>query len=358
MMSEACKDQSMSRMESEIGSEFWIESTPTTLLKERKGVCCLSGRTAIDLILQDILRKRKVKNVAMPAWCCDSMIAPFLTHGIDVRFYDVCSAEINESAENVSSTDYTDETDMFYLTNYFGYENTLDIEIVKKIKEKGCFILYDRTHSFLMEDEKYREISDYSFASIRKWMGVIGGAVIDGIEKPELKDCSYISVKEKAMRDKFRYLMGDNSIKKDEFLAAFGEFGHQLAEDYCNYAMDDLSYTLFKQEDFQKMKQQRRENAAYIHENLKGVQFMYDFTDKTVPLFVPVLLESKKQRDSVRKKLIEKQIYCPTHWPQPKQIPTDYKVNDIVSRELSLICDQRYGINEIKREIETIMQLI
>lgn len=333
-------------MSNEIGSEFWLENKPKQILTEREGVYCLSGRTAIDLILQDILRKKDVKSVAMPAWCCESMIAPFLVRGIDVRFYDY------------GHTDLSETTDIFYLTNYFGYENTLDIEVVRKIKESGRIILYDCTHSLLMDDKEYKELSDYSFGSIRKWMGVIGGAVVEGIDKPELKDCPYISIKEKAMLDKYRYLMGDKGSKKDEFLAAFGKFGHQLAEDYCNYAMDDLSYTLYKQEDFQKIKLLRRENAAYIHENLKGVQFMYEFTDKSVPLFVPVLFESKEQRDYVRKKLIEQQIYCPVHWPQPKQIPTDYKVNDIVSRELSLICDQRYGINEIKREIETIMQLI
>lgn len=336
-------------MSNEIGSEFWIEDSPKILLTERDGVYCLSGRTAIDLILQDVLKKRKVKSVIMPAWCCDSMIAPFLAHGIDVRFYDYGHTE---------NTEITESNEIFYLTNYFGYENTLNIEVVRKIKDKGSIILYDRTHSFLMDDKEYKELSDYSFASIRKWMGIIGGAVVEGIDKPELKDCPYNSVKEKAMLDKYRYLTGDNSIKKDEFLAAFGDFGHQLAEDYCGYAMDDLSYTLYKQEELQKMKLQRRENAAYIHESLKGVQFMYEFTDKSVPLFVPVLFESKEQRDAVRKKLIEQQIYCPVHWPQPKQIPADYKVKGIVSRELSLICDQRYGINEIKREIETIMQLI
>lgn len=282
----------------------------------------------------------------MPAWCCDSMIAPFLTHGVDVSFYDY------------GCTDITDGTDIFYLTNYFGYENTLNIEVVRKIKEKGSIILYDRTHSFLMEDKEYKELSDYSFASIRKWMGVIGGAVVEGIDKPELKDCPYFSIKEKAMLDKNCYLMGDNSIKKDEFLAAFGEFGHQLAEDYCDYAMDDLSYTLYKQENLQRMKQLRKENAAYIHYNLKGVQFMYEFTEKSMPLFVPVLFETKEQRDYVRKKLIEQQIYCPIHWPQPKQIPTEFKVNDIVSRELSLICDQRYGLSDIKREINILMDLI
>ena len=342
----------------EIGSEFWIENASKPILTERDGVYCLSGRTAIDLILQDIFKKRKVKSVAMPAWCCDSMIAPFLAHGIDVRFYDYGHTENTEITDYYLITDIPDGTNIFYLTNYFGYENTLDVEKVRIIKGRGGIILYDRTHSFLMEDDEYRELSDYSFASIRKWMGVIGGAVVEGIEKPELKECPYISVKKKAMQDKYRYLTGDNSIKKDEFIAAFGEFGHQLTEDYCDYAIDDLSYTLYKQEDFQKIKQQRRENAAFIHEHLKGVQFMYGFTDKSVPLFVPVLFESKEQRDIIRKKLIEQQIYCPIHWPQPKQIPMDYKVNDIVNRELSLICDQRYGITEIKREIETIMRLI
>lgn len=359
MMSEECKDLSMSRVISEIGSEFWIENAPPTKLTEREGNYCLSGRTAIDLILQDILKRRVVKNVALPAWCCDSMIAPFLARGIEVRFYDYGHTEfLRPDGSKRSEVERTETTEVFYLTNYFGYENMLDIEVVRKIKEKGSIILYDRTHSFLMDDVEYRELSDYSYASIRKWMGVIGGAVVEGIDKHELKDCPYISIKEKAMQDKYCYLMGDNCIKKDEFLTAFGEFGHKLTEDYCNYAMDDLSYTLYKQEDIRKMMQQRRDNAAYIHENLKGLLFMYEFTDKAVPLFVPVLFESKEQRDSVRKKLIEQQIYCPVHWPKPKQIPADYRVNDIVNRELSLICDQRYGLSEIKREIETLMRLI
>lgn len=85
---------------------------------------------------------------------------------------------------------------------------------------------------------------------------------------------------------------------------------------------------------------------------------MYELTKDAVPLFVPVLFESKDQRDYVRRKLIDNQIYCPVHWPIPAQIPSEYKVNDIVDRELSLICDQRYGLPQIKREIETINELI
>lgn len=347
MMLEGCKDLNISRMINEIGSEFWIERDPDELYKARDGVYCLSGRTAIDLILQDILRNRSVKSVAMPAWCCDSMLAPFLAHGIDVRFYDY------------GCTGITDNTDIFYLTNYFGYENSLPVETVRMIKKKESIILYDRTHSFLMDDAAYHELADYSFASIRKWMGVIGGAVVGGIiERPVLKDCPFSPIKEVAMKDKYRYLMGDATVKKDEYLASFGEFGHRLVADYQNYGMDNLSYTLYKQTDLQAMKQRRKENASYIHENLKGVQLMYEFTDKSVPLFVPILFENKEKKDYVRRKLIEKQIYCPVHWPQPEQIPAEFKVNDIIDRELSLVCDQRYGLKEIEKEIKTLIDLI
>ncbi len=102
---------------SEIGSEFWIERLPETHLTDHDGVYCLSGRTAIDLILQDIMRKRGVKSAAMPAWCCDSMIAPFRARGIEVLFYDFIE------------TVFTNKTDIFFLTNFFRYENRINYEI-------------------------------------------------------------------------------------------------------------------------------------------------------------------------------------------------------------------------------------
>ncbi len=338
----------------EIGSEFWIESIPETLLTERDGVYCLSGRTAIDLILQDLLKKRSINSVAMPAWCCDSMIAPFVKHGIAVYFYDINKENglLSYHIESVANTD------VFYLTNYFGYVNTLPLETVRSIKEQGCIILYDRTHSFLMKDSAYRELADYSFASIRKWVGVIGGAMVEGIERPVLKGCPFVSIKDFAMRDKYRYLMGDKGVSKNDFMTAFGEYSQKLCADYCNYEMDNLSYTLYKQLDQHAMKQQRRENASYLHHNLKDLHFVCEITKDAAPLFVPVLFETKEHRDNIRRELIKQQIYCPVHWPLPVMVPASYRVNDIVNRELSLLCDQRYGQNEMKRQIETIQQYI
>lgn len=338
----------MSSRFAEIGSEFWIENEPTNLLTERDGVYAISGRTAIDLILKDILKKKQIHNVLMPAWCCDSMIAPFLAHGIDLLFYDALDpAGIGEGA------------DIFYLTNYFGYENTLPIETVRCFKEQGCIILYDRTHSFLMDDQEYREVADYTFASIRKWMGAVGGAIVEGLsEAPTLKGCPYVSVKAVAMREKWRYLQGDTSIVKQDFLNAFGDFGHLLSQDYQDYEMDDLSYTIYRQANLSAIRKTRRENAAYLHGQLNGLRLLGELTDGSVPLFVPVIFDCKETRDAIRKALIDNQIYCPIHWPKPKQIPSDFSANFLFNRELSLICDQRYSLKEMQRIVELIQSEI
>ena len=152
----------------EIGSEFWLERESKTLSCNRDGIYVLSGRTAIDLIIQDILKTRKIRNVYMPAWCCDSMLAPFSRRDIYVDFYDLelGHTESTESTEIICHTDGTDYTDFFYVTNYFGYENALPIETVKKFKEQGATILYDRTHSFLMENDPYLALADYNFGHI------------------------------------------------------------------------------------------------------------------------------------------------------------------------------------------------
>lgn len=335
----------------EIGSEFWLERDPASD-SHRDGCYVLSGRTAIDLIIQDIAKTCAVRKVYMPAWGCDSMLAPFSHRNIHVDFYDV-----RFDGQLKCHTEITESTEILYVTNYFGYENTLDIDVVRQFKAQGAIILYDRTHSFLMENDPYLELADYSFASIRKWMGVIGGAVVEGVKEVALKPCPYLEPKETAMRIKQAYMAGDDSVDKQEFLKLYGEFGHHLAEDYQNYEMDDLSYALYKTKDIAAMRHKRRENAKYLHEHLKGVRFIDELTDKAVPLFVPVFFNTTEQRNAVRKKLIEAQIYCPIHWPKPAQIPAELKSNKIYDTELSLICDQRYDLADMGRLVTLINNL-
>ena len=335
----------------EIGSEFWFDEVLPPATPDRDGIYTISGRTAIDVIIQDILATRQIHNVYMPAWGCDSMIAPFVDRGIEVDLYDVC---FNGKIEY--AVDENCHADIFYVNNYFGYETTVNHEIITKFKQNSAVVIYDRTHSMLMDDEPYKALADYSFASIRKWMGVIGGAYVEGVKNKELKHCPYLEPKEEAMRMKQAYINGDRSVDKQEFLRLYGEFGHHLVEDYRDYAMDDLSYAIYRNTDFAAMKAQRRANAQYLHEHLK-LQFLSPLTPDTYPLFVSVFFSNKEERDYARKKLIEAEIYCPIHWPKNKFITPDLQVNRIFDTELSLICDQRYNLDDMARMVEVINKI-
>ena len=110
----------------ELGSEFWISDEQLVPVSEREGLFVLSGRTAIDLILQDILKHQPVKNVYMPAYCCDSMLAPFLRMNVKVDFYDMFF-DGNLKYE----IDADKDADILYVSNYFGYENTLPEDVIR-----------------------------------------------------------------------------------------------------------------------------------------------------------------------------------------------------------------------------------
>lgn len=330
-------------MYSEIGSEFWLENEPLLLSSERSNHYVLSGRTAIDLIVRDILQKKDAKTVYMPAWCCDSMLAPFLANGFHVDLYDM-----SLEPQLTYHIDLNKNVDVFYVCNYFGYDDIIDNQMIVNYKSQGTTIIYDRTHSFFNNNDVAS--ADYSFASIRKWMGVVCGAEMNGVEAKALKSYPFLDGKLRAMQLKKDYLAGNQEIEKQTFLNLFADFGHHLEYDYQDYAMDELSYTIYKKTNKEELKQKRRENANYLHEHMT-LRTLAPLTDDCCPLFVPVFFESKEKRNAVRRKLIENQIYCPIHWSKNQLVDAEMKVNEIYDTELSLICDQRYGIEEMKKLI-------
>lgn len=334
----------------EIGSEFWIEQEPTKISSKRDGLHVLSGRTAIDIILQDILSSRSVKNVYLPAFCCNSMIDPFLKRGIEIELYD-----ISFDGKIIYDIDKDKKIDIFYVINYFGYENTVCIDIIRQFKDKGSIILYDKTHSFMINNDCIE--ADYSFASIRKWMGVVDGAVVEGVKNASLKDSEFYVVKERAMKAKYRYIKGDKTIVKNEFLNAFYYFEYCLKSDYRDYKMDNLSYAIYKSADRTFIQEQRRCNAKYLHDHL-NLNFIGEPTDDFCPLFVPVFFKTRTFRDMIRKTLIDNQIYCPIHWPKNSLIQTNMKVNSLFDTQLSLICDQRYTIEHMARIVDIIKNVM
>ncbi len=181
----------------EIGSEFW--DVPTADCRNHlfpdTAQWYLSGRGALKAILKDL---EGCHTAAVPSWCCDSMIRPFLEAGMEVRFYPVYWERglIQEPAF---------DCDVLLVMDYFGYTGpSFDRGGYKGI------VIRDLTHSLF--SAAYSD-ADYFFGSLRKWCGIWTGGFAWSADGRKLVpgtagDHSYTALRERAMTLKNAYLFG------------------------------------------------------------------------------------------------------------------------------------------------------
>ena len=151
---------------------------------------------------------------------------------------------------------------------------------------------------------------------------------------------------------KSQYLSENLDIDKTAFLNAFSESNEWLAENYSGLAIDEYSKQIFLNADYRKQRDIRINNARILYEGLEANQdigFLFPIHRMDCPLFVPVIIANGK-RDVIRKKLIDNRIYCPVHWPHPS---AECQSN-LYELELSLICDQRYNEDNMRRIVEVL----
>lgn len=330
----------------EIGSEFW--SVP--VCKTKNNIFCnnvkwfISGTSALEYILENIKKSKKIFTVAIPSWCCNCMIIPFLKNGLKVIFYPVY---INEEKDLICDYSKIQNCDISLVISYFGYTTQ------KNIGSPTGIIIRDTTHSIF--SKQYND-ADYYFGSLRKWAGFWTGGYAYTKNEWETKvfikslDNKYINLRQKAMEDKIKYLSGIENSKK--YLDLFNKAEEYL--DLCNIVSGCLrDRELAEKMDIQFIKNQRRKNANVILNKLRDIAIFSELKSEDCPLFVPIILP-KEKRELLKKYLIEHEVYCPVHWKETELHNLNPETRKLYEEELSIICDQRYN----EEDMEKIVKLI
>lgn len=334
----------------EIGSEFSIEKIEVAqglqIPRLNDGVLVFSGRTAIEAVLNN---EPLIQKALLPSYCCDSMIEPFKKAGIEVEFYSV-----NYDGKIKITLDMNICADCILWCNYFGYSVTMP-DFSDYINQGGI-IIEDITHSFFSKQQFHKQ-SKYLVASLRKWEPILCGGYYAS-RKNNLQPNSqkkplnlFLEQKMQAMILKQKYLSGEKSIKKSEFMEMYAKTNKWLADNYSGLAIDEYSKKYLISVDYRCHRRKRIGNAYILYDGLKkhsDVNFLFPIEDMDCPLFVPVIIENGK-RDFIRKRLIENDIYCPVHWPKPEGCKSN--LYDI---ELSLVCDQRYDEEDMRRIVDVL----
>lgn len=326
---------------SEIGSEFWdafvSERENTIFANDVKWF--LSGRVALRYILEDISEKGGIKTVALPSWCCDSMIIPFIDMGIDVSFYSVYV----ENGMLKQDIRQCFNCDALLVMDYFGYVGFIDCS------EFHGIVIRDVTHSVF--SNAYTD-ADYYFGSARKWSGLWTGGFAWSKDKWVAKkyvleiDYEYIDLREQAMKEKAKYIDGCSNSK--EYLLRFARAEEILDSKSKVQDAADRDIYCARHLDVENMKAKRRQNAKALLEHLSNVAIFPTVKDNDCPLFVPILVPNGK-RNELRKFLIQNEVFCPVHWPVTEYHQLDDKTKKLYDEELSIVCDQRYNINDMNR---------
>ena len=334
----------------EIGSEFWNDGPV-----KRDRVYLLSGRTALEYIIRDILRHHNVKSVLLPSYCCHTMVEPFFRHGISVRFYDVYFDETVGLSVEVPEIR---EAEIFYYITYFGFSKLIGADI-KKIKKMCTVIIEDMTHSWLSGNSEC--YADYTYVSYRKWTGFDAIALASKrngnfLESPEAINAKYSGMRKQAFAMKRAFIESGVGEKKN-YLNLFDEAEELLEIDYVGYKPMPETMEALLQLDTTRIAKYRKRNAKILIDGLKDIPeikiLFQKMEDEDVPLFVPIMV--RENRAELRKYLIGNAIYCPVHWPKSTyHYGISERAEELYQKELSLVCDQRYGPDDMDRIVERI----
>ena len=322
--------------EKEIGSEFWdIPVCPKeNELFLQNTEWYISGRSALRAVIEDM---GEIRNISFPSWCCDSMVKPFVDAGIEVHFYPVYWDD--GLIQKISL-----ESDALFLMDYFGYTCTSS-----NLGSYDGVVIRDVTHSLF--SSTYSD-ADYYFGSLRKWCGVWTGGfawtkdrhkLVDG----KAADKEYIELRTSAMQQKADYIRGLHTDKG--YLKIFND-AEELLDNVGIESAAERDVKLARKLDVNKIAECRRKNAKVLREAFPDWLIFPEMKDTDCPLFVPILVPDGK-RDALRHYLIENEIYCPVHWPVSIHHRLNNQEKFIYDNEQSLVCDQRYTEEDMRRMV-------
>jgi dTDP-4-amino-4,6-dideoxygalactose transaminase len=309
---------------------------------------CLSGRCAIYYCLLD-LKQRDDKRVAyLPAYTCETVIAPYKKAGYSLLFYDVSP----EGLRPQFNRELIPRISVLGLCGYYGF-SLYDRSFVADCAAAGVAVIHDATHSVFSADG-IESGADYTVGSLRKWLGIPSGGF--AVKRRGTFTLPLLPPEEEHIRgrlacfeERTRALRREGS--EDRVNEIFWDTELRLRRIFDAYDSDGLSAALMARYPFQELCARRRENYAFVLSQTP-------FGSRTVPVF-PRLEEGicpshlalySEDREAAREMLKNRGISSTVYWPfhgelDVAEFPGARYIYDHI---YSVPVDQRYGTEDME----------
>lgn len=280
-----------------------------------------SGRNA----LLYLLKAKNIKKLYIPYYLCTSVSDMLKMHGYDFEYYDIDSEFMPIFNKNLDKDEY------LYIVNYYG---KLTNKKVYALNEQAMKIILDNTHAFF---QKPIDGIDTIY-SCRKFFGVPDGAYLS--TNARIREELTVDVS----KERMAHILGRHEGLASEYYINFKNNDESFKSQPLKY-MSKLTHNILGAIDYERVRQIRNENYAYLNSKL-GVYNKLKFTTSDGAFAYPFYI---KNGIEVRREIAKKKIYIPTLWPNilsgtPEgSIEYDYSANI-----LPLPCDQRYGVDDME----------
>lgn len=276
-----------------------------------------------------VLRARGYRKVYIPYYTCEVMLEPINKLGISYEFYN-----INEDFEPIQNIQLCDR-EAFLYTNYFGIKQ-LCVEKLAQIY--GNRLIIDNAQAFFAKPLDGID----TFYSCRKFFGVPDGAYL-------YTDC-FLATR---FEQDHSYTRISHLLKRIDLSAEDGYKDFQQAEDLlCNQSiltMSKFTELLLSSINYSNIAHKRRANYEILRKSLGGKELL----DDDVPMVFPYLANDGQ---SLRKNLIQNKIFVAKYWPNVEEWVGENALETWMANNiLPLPIDQRYGVEDMQRIINTIL---
>ena len=114
-------------------------------------------------------------------------------------------------------------------------------------------------------------------------------------------------------------------------------------KDY-GYKISYFSKNILKRFDLEKVYKKTKNNFSYLKNNIKTNKKLKIINKQYLSQFIVLLCNNKINRNYIRNKMANIKIFCPVHWDMSWLT----KENNISNRILSIPCDYRYNLADMK----------
>ena len=310
-----------------IGGYFSLELSRGELYHPN-AITLNTGRNCLEYIL----RCRGYRKVYIPYYTCGVVLEPFQKLSVGFEYY-----HIDQKFEIADKIVLNNDEAVLY-TNYFGLKQ----DYLKLLAEQyGKRLIVDNTQAFYAKPVEGID----TFYTCRKFFGVPDGAYLYTEAKADFEieqDVSY---------DRMLFLLKRLELGAEAGYADFREQSERLVGQPIK-KMSNLTTQMMQGIDYQAVAQRRRKNYEYLNKHLAATnQLQLPFADDAVPMVYPYLTDDK----TLKQRLISEKVFVATYWPNVFEWckPDEWEYQ-LAERTVFIPIDQRYGVEDMKRIIDTI----